>query len=246
MEDVKVTTEVVEQLQQADDNLKAQEILTGSQEVYVNPFGWLKFEWPTLGLVMEGERTFALFKHREMLKGELLSESQLRTILIKNKEWSEEEESILEELPKEIKSDMEDEEVYKTDYEESETQMLASTNEVEKEELNKKVQEKIEAFTNFQNERKRKEIKLLKLQQKKLTIFSSSLEQFASLEKIKLYAPQCIFIKTNDGYDYLWKSSEDFNKAKFTAARIIGLFNYFLNGVNVSFFGDTPGDPTYK
>lgn len=243
-------TKESEELQQiAKDNMTAEEISSGRKKVYIKGIGNVIMDWPSPDLTMQGDRLYAKFVTEHLQEGDLLTEEQLKAIYgkptyikVRGKEvkvgqgqWTIEEENKMEELPKEIRI-MEAEfldcrEVYQ--------QMLTAekggqvVNEDKKQNLLSRLDESFKKMGEAK-------LKLLELQSKRLKLFSISLEEQANLEKIKLYAPQCIKVEKEGKVEPLWKSEEEYNSGQFDSLRILSIFNLFLRGADVRFFGDIP------
>jgi len=256
---LKETAESDKEQQIAEDNKKINVVVNGAQELFVNGVGTVIFEFPNAELTMEGDMITAQFKTTHLRKSDLLTEAQLKAIynkpvviqlegkdvVIGNGLWTDAEERDLENLPKQLDESTENFRNYRQEYQELEVQLLA----LEDNEANKEKRATLEGQRNkifaeteriyLETVELRKQI--IDLQTKRIQLFASSLEEMSFLEKIKLYAPSCIKIKKEDGsVDFLWKSPKDFLTDNTVAVKLIGLYNLFLRGIDVSFFGDRP------
>lgn len=257
-EALKKTKEVEKEEQKANDDSKARNIIRGAQEVKLEPFGTLVFEWPSVGLSLQADAVQARYKTDHLRKQDIMTEEQLKaiyrrpvTIEIDGKEiivgsgqWTEEDEELLDSLPKEVKN--------KDDYfvdvrsriHELDTELLSLTKTSKKrarlEEEKTKLEE--EAYTIW-TDTSQVRLKLLEHQNKRMMLFASSLEEQAHLEKLKLFCPSCIKVKDENGnVDFLWKTEDDMLQDGFESIQVITLYNLFLRGVDVSFFGDMLAD----
>jgi len=237
---------------------KVEEVIRGAQEIHISSFGTLQFEWPTPKLTIEGDRLFAQFKAKHLRDGDLLTEYQLKAIygrpnivLVDGKEievgsgeWSEEDESNLENLPSEI-------DIKTSLFDELRDEIHNLKNEIDKKPKNTKgqkqvtdLQPKIEQLTEeaFKSYKDLIQIKLslLELQAKRISLFSVSLEEQANLEKLQLYGPSCIKISKSGQFLPLWKDKEGMlTDSNPMTVRVLSLFGLFLRGVDVHFFSDS-------
>jgi hypothetical protein len=257
---LKVSQEVEEEVEKAEDDKKANEIINGTQTIHTKEFGTLVFDYPSIGLAMEGDFVYAKYKTEHLRKNDLLTEAQLKaiysrpvTIEINGKEevvgeaqWPVEKEDKLETLPKDIRNYLNTFNQFREEIQEIENEILALTeteeDKAKKVELENKKQYKVDqAYDNFlaiNNLR----LELLDLQATRAALFSSSLEEQANFERIKLYAPSCIRKKNEDGtLSYLWSSSTSLMQDSLLSAKILSMFNLFLRGADISFFDDTQG-----
>jgi hypothetical protein len=256
------TAESEKEQQAADDGKKLEEVFLGKQEVVIKEYGTIIFELPKTGLALEGDRVVAKFKTEHLRRGDLLTDAELKAIynkpivvkqdgqdiVVGTGEWTDKEEREMENLPSEIESTWEMFIVYREDYQKIRQEMLKLTKSKEDKAKKKKLD------TQFDKAQKRaleqhdvvlkQKARLLELQATRVRLFSDSLEEQAFFEKIKLYAPSCIKIKRKGKEDFLWKSEEEMFGAEFAATRILTLFNLFVRGLDVRFFGDAPEGET--
>lgn len=251
------TIELKKEEQVANDNDIASEIISGSSEIYINGLGTITFIWPSVGLSMQGDKLHAQFKAEHLRKGDLLSEAQLKAyykrpvfieidgkeIQVGNGEWTEEEEEKLESLPLEIQELNEEFDMHRATLQEQQLEMDSLPKNSKKRTVyEKKIEEITEAAYNKYIELTKKRLEVGELNLKRNTLFSDSLEEMANLEKIRLFAPQCILKRVDGELVPLWESEDDMLKAQFASIRAISLFNLFMRGVDVSFFADTLGE----
>lgn len=245
---IRNTKENEELEQLASDEEKAKGIFYGVQDIYLDGFGWLTFKFPDLGLAIQGDRIYAAFKAEHLRKQDIMTEAQLKaiysrdmTIIMDGKEivvdkgeWTHIDERRLEDLPTQIQEEIKIFNDYRDDIQNLET----SDPQKKDDEILKQIEKKTdEAFQLFQEINKKK-IELLELQTKRLRLFSASLEEQALMEKIKLFAPHCILVK--DTGKPLWANQEEMMKAGYQGIQVLSIFNLFLRGGDVSFFGDMP------
>jgi len=248
--------------QNAEDSKKIEEVFLGRQEVFIQEYGSIIFELPNAGMALEGDRVVAKFKTEHLRKGDLLTDAELKAIhnkpvvikqddqdiTIGSGEWTDKQEREMEDLPDEIQGSWEMFVAYREEYQQIKQQMLELTN--SKEDKTKKKQlgikfNKVQKSALAQHDIVlNQKAHLLELQSTRVRLFSDSLEEQAFFEKIKLYAPSCIKIERDGKEDFLWKSEDEMLGAKFAATRIITLFNLFVRGLDVRFFGDAPEEAT--
>lgn len=250
------------ELQSAEDNKKLNDVLTGRQEIYITGYGAIIFDMPHVELALEGDNTAAKFKSKHLMSGDYLTDAQLKAIynnptIVKvsgkeltlgTGEWTEKDEREMDDLPANIQNNWDMFLSYREEYQTLKQEILA----VPKIAKNKA---KIKELTTRQDNAQKRTLdqhqiilslkgKLIGLQATRVRLFSDSLEEQAFFEKIKLYAPSCIKIEKDGVVEPLWKSTQDMLNDKFTATRIITLFNLFVRGLDVRFFGDAPEEET--
>jgi len=256
------TEESEREEQAADDNKKVEEVFLGKQEVYIKGYGDIIFELPRAGLALEGDKVVARYKTEHLRKGDLLTDAELKAIYnnpvvitqggqeitVGTGEWTDKEENEMDQLPEAIQGTWEMFVVFREDYQSIKLEMTSLGNTKADKAKKKKLevsydlaQKKALAQHNTVLTQK---ARLLELQATRVRLFSDSLEEQAFFEKIKLYAPSCIKIMRDGAVDFLWKSEEEMLAAEFTATRIITLFNLFVRGLDVRFFGDAPDEVT--
>lgn len=259
-EKIKTPIEVDNEKQKNKDNKKGYSIITGSQEVFVNPYGKIVFEWPNIGLAMKGDQLMAEFKSSHLRKGDLMTEAQLlaiynrpisieidgKEIVVGNGVWtSDDERRIQTELPSEIKEIGTKFDAFREEVQELETKLPVENKEIMSETDKKNLEmyniQRDHAQDLFRELRDKK-LEFLELQARRTQLFATSLEELSVLEKLKLYAPHCI--KHKESGKPVWNSIEEMLNSGYEAINLIGLFSMFLKGADVSFFGDTPDDQT--
>lgn len=256
--EMKFTKSDKKEQQKVSDDGKANDIISGAQEVYLKDFGNLIFNWPDLGLAMQGDSMYAKFKATHLRKGDLLTEAELKaiygkpvTVEVEGKDivvgsgaWTVSDDSKLEDLPRELTRLNEEldycrDEIHRTD------EKILALGKTQKDKASKK---KLETELGKQNDvayslwLKVSKLKLdiLELQSNKIILFATSLEEQANFEKLKLFAPSCVKVKNETGTKPLWDNQETMLASGFGSVRVISLFGLFLRGADVSFFGDTP------
>lgn len=254
--ELKVTKETEDQQKTAEDSQKLKEILEGEQTIYIKGYGDILFEYPKAGLVIEAERLEAEFKATSLRNSTFLTEAQLKAIYGKpvvievdgkqievgSGEWSETNDRLMEELPEQIKELETQFDIGREAYQEFDRDLLKATKKADKKILKEKMKLKAEETFSIRQESLEKQKELLELQMKRLQLFSSSLEERAFFEKIKLYLPSSVFKMNGSGGEAtkepLWKNYEEFENSKFLASRVISLYSLFIRGADISFFGD--------
>ena len=248
------TKEDEKEEQNVEDKEKGEEIITGSQQLYLSSFGTVQFEWPSPKLTIEGDRLYAQFKAKHLRLGDLMTEAQLKAyygrpltleldgkeIIVGQGEWTKDDDNKLEEIPLDIERATEVFDMIRDDLQKTQDQLLKKKN-------NKKFKDKISDFTEQAYEAYKKVIKLkldlLELQSLRISLFSVSLEEQALLEKVQLFAPNCIKIIKKDKGTLLWKSKDDMlENGDQGTIRLLSLFGLFLRGGDIRFFGDGVAD----
>lgn len=248
-EAIKLTDEVEKETQKAKDDEKANEVVSGEKRVYLNNLGTILFKMPGVELSLEGDKKYAEFKSNALIEGKLLTEAQLKAIyrqptIVKKGgkditvggEWTDEEDNNMESIPLEIEQMIENFKFLRGKIQEAEASILALKGKKKKDQEEKKQKWLAEASDIFKKI-SYKRLDLLQLQQKRVLLFSSSLEEQANLDRIKLFAPQCIL--KNDGTP-LWNSLDDMLNGDYDCLKLLGIFSMFIRGVDISFFADTP------
>jgi len=249
------TIDSEKEIQDSEDSKTAEEIIRGSQEVFIRGYDWLIFNWPDVERTLEGDDIFAKFKTKHLRNNDLMTTSQLKAVynnpitikvdgkdvVVGSGEWTEKDERRLEEIPKEIDEKTEAFNAYRVEIQELKEQIKKRKNKQTEEKLNKYMENAFECYSNIT----KLNLEHIELQTKRINLFSTSLEERAQFEKVKYYAPYCIMSKNGDGtLNPLWKDETEMLKADQTAVRILSLFGLFLRGVDVSFFGDLLGGQT--
>lgn len=247
---MKSTDKVEKELNEAEDSKKLSEVVTGSKSIYIEGYGELVFFHPSPKLAMDGDLAAAQFKTMHLRAQDLLTEAQLKAIysqpvkvnvdgkeiVVGSGEWTDKDEHRLEMLPTKIDGQLEMLLSYREDYQKCEDSKVGVKKGKKMESIcaeQKKAEDNArKIYDNIINERR----ELLDLQTKRLQLFSTSLEEQAYLEKVKIYAPACI---KRDG-KLLWEKEDDFLNDNIGAVRVLSLYNLFLRGVDISFFDDAP------
>lgn len=261
-QEITQTTQVEKENRQAEQNKKAEEIFNSRQEVYITGIGQLVFDYPRVGLTLEGDLAAARFKSAHLKMGDLLTEQQLKalyskpttveiegkTITVGDGSWTEKQDNELEELPTVIKSYRESFEDFRAMYQETNEQIMAipevEENKERIEELKRKRDNYFDSAQQTYTKMLELQMELLELQTLRMSLFSISLEEMSNLEKLKIYVPECIKIKENGTIRPLWKDLSEAMNSGLEFIRVISLFNLFLRGADVSFFGNIPEDQT--
>lgn len=246
----------------ADDSKPLEEVVSGRQKIYINGYGEIIFDMPKAGVALEGDRIVAQFKTVHLRKNDYFTDGQLKAIYNKptvisidgkditvgNGEWTEKDERELESLPDKIQQYWEDFIHLREGYQEIQQEILTLTN-------TKKNKAKLKVLDENSLKAQKSALeqhglilalkaRLLELQATRVRLFSDSLEEQAFFEKVKLFAPSCIKREVEGKEDYLWHSVDEMLDDEFTATRILSLFNLFIRGLDVSFFGDALEEPT--
>lgn len=256
------TEDSEKQQQEADDNEKLAEVLSGRQEIFITGYGNIIFDMPNTGLALEGDKVAARFKTEHLRKSDFLTDAQLKAIYSKptvieidgkemvvgSGEWTEKNERDIETLPEKIQSNWTTFMDYRSAYQAIQQEILALSDLKKNKAKKKSLETKLHGLQNQALEQHQivlgLKTELVRLQTVRVRLFSDSLEEQSFFEKVKLYAPSCIKIKKDGKEDFLWHSEEEMFSDKFTATRIISLFNLFVRGLDVSFFGDAPEGET--
>ena len=244
----------------AIDSKVINKVIEGRQEVFIKGYGTIIFDYPSAGLALEGDQLVTKFRTKHLRENDILTEAQLKAIykqpittkiggkdvVIGNGEWPESYDNDLESLNHDISNCQIDFSMYRGEYQLCKTELedLGDKKPKKKEQLQKKMEDhETKAYKSY--------TKILELKQKQLELntlrarlFADSLEEQSFLEKVKFFAPSCIKQNKNDELVPLWEDLEAFEKDTFVATKIITLFNLFLRGLDISFFGDVPEGTT--
>lgn len=261
---MKLTEDVEADIQKADDNKTAEVILDGQQEITLDGFGMVVFKMPPTGVALEGDNIYASFKAEHLRRGDFSTEAQLRAIYrqptfieqdgksieIGTGAWTDDKETRLDKIP-ELVTALDDEFGTYREEHQTKTDELGALKGNRAKSTKKKVEKLEKELINLQEQAKnlfietsKLKIEQLELQNTKISLFSSSLEERANMEKIKYYIPYCVFTKDEETLTPMWKTTEDFLESAFGAIKILGIFNLFLRGADISFFGDMPEGAT--
>ena len=249
---IAVPMEVEKEIQNNEDDKLARPILSSEQTVSVDGIGRIIFKWPKTGLVMQAESIVARYKALHLRKGDILTQDQLKAIYCRSTKitnsdgieevlegpWTEKQANRLEELPKVLNEKALVFDEYRNQLKELKLQLetlKGSEQEPSKQdEYDARYQDAFNLYIDITNDR----LELVDLQTKHYELFCGSLEELANFEKIKLFAPHCIFKIDNTP---LWKSEAEMEQCDFNGVKVISLFSLFLRGVDVSFFDVTAG-----
>lgn len=250
--------DVEDALQQAQDDELLQEIHTERKKIKLKGVPHtLIFEYPDLGISLKADRIVAEFKATELRAGKLLTSKQLKAIarqpttaiingkeeVVDKAEWTVNDDQILDEYPRKINDTGLDLIVAREEYQEVKEQ-LDSVKGKEKEKLEKRRNQIYDQASKLYSDYIRLKRDLLDTQLKEMRLLNGSLEELANLEKLRYLAPKCIKKIDKDGKeDFIWKTDEDFQNAPFDNATILSVFNVFLRGGDISFFGVVPEEP---
>lgn len=245
---------------EADDNKKLDNLKKGAQEIFINGYGFICFEYPNTELILQGDEIASKFKTKCLRNGEYLSEAQLKhiysqpttmkiegkNVIIGSGEWVEKDEQEMEDLPKEIDGLWEMFVSFRKEYQDLKQKLFILTDSKENANSKKEMEEKLnkiqETAMEYYNKVLKKRARLLELQTIRIRLFSDSLEEKAFFEKLKLFIPSCIKIKKDGKFEFLWKTINDFLHDEHLSMRVVGLFNLFIRGLDIRFFGDVPED----
>jgi len=259
---LEVTEQVEKEEQVAEDGKLLDTVMRGAQDVYLEGYGTVHFEFPPTGLALEGDQRQVQYKTEHLRKGTYFTEAELKAIYNKpvviqvdgkditvgSGEWTAKDEKEMEDLPVEIEKVHEMFIIHRGDYQQLKQELLSLPNtkkgKDKKKELETKQTNAETLAMQFYEKTLRLKAKLLELQATRVRLFSDSLEEQAFFEKVKLFAPSCIKKKEGDDYVYLWNSEEELLQDKYSATRVLSLFNLFVRGLDVRFFGDAPGEET--
>lgn len=248
--------------QAANDSKALDEVVSARQKIYIKEYGEIIFDMPRAGVALEGDRIVAQFKTEHLRKNDYFTDGQLKAIYNKptvisidgkditvgNGEWTEKDEKELESLPDKIQQHWEDFVHLRELYQEIQQEILTLTNtkknKVKLKTLDVKSLEAQKVALTQHGEILSLKARLLELQSTRVRLFSDSLEEQAFFEKVKLFAPSCIKREVGGKEDFLWHTMDEMLDDGFTATRILGLFNLFIRGLDVSFFGDALEEPT--
>jgi len=249
-EKIKVTKEVEALEQEAEDDVVANNIRRAEQEIYIEGIGHLVFKFPGVKLSLEGDAVYAKFLASNLRTGKILTKAQLKAIYgqpvvvevegkqitVGEGEWTEKQERELEELPEDIKVLNENFDILREEIQNRELEIskLDGHSKKKKAGLEKKLKIDLDQAEIMYKDLALLNLELIDLQTKQLTLFSPCLEEQASMEKVKLYAPSCILNK--ETMEPLWSSLAEFENAEGNAIRILSLF---LRGGNISFLEDS-------
>lgn len=243
--------------QETEDNVELNSVVSGEKELFIDGYGLVVFQQPTARLSLQGDSAAAKFRSKHLRHGDILTEAQLKLIYgrpttvkidgvetqIGNGSWTENNEQELENLPDQITRNMETVLSYRNDISEvlNELKVLPDGESEIREGLDKKLKElNDDAYPLYLQVLEDKK-QLMELQLLRLQLFSISLEEQTNLEKIKIFAPACIKRKQEDGsIESLWKTEDDFLDDNVGAVHLLSVYNLFLRGVDISFFGDVP------
>ena len=252
--------EQAREAQELEDNVEVSSVITGEKEIFIDGYGTLVFQQPTARLSLQGDSAASKFRSIHLRHGDVLTESQLKLIYgrpttikvddvdtrIGDGSWTEKKELDLTNLPDQIKRNMETVLSYRDDISEVLNGLKVlpdgeSGESGDREKLNKRLEflndEAYPLYLKVLEDKKQ----LLELQLLRLQLFSISLEEQTNLEKVKIYAPSCIKRKKDDGsLEPLWKTEDDFLDDNVGAIHLLSIYNLFLRGVDISFFGDVP------
>ena len=248
------TTESEKQEQQANDSQLLNEVVEGRQVVYIEGYGEVIFDLPSAGLAIEGDRIAARFRTKHLRDSDILSEAQLKAIynqpikvkvdgvdvVVGKGEWTDKDEEKLESYHQQIK-DITD--TFNINREEWQKFRDAAEATEEKKKKNKLLDKRDEfekkAKDSYESLLKTK-AQQLELNANKARLFGESLEEQTFFEKVKVYAPGCIKQEKDGVTSPLWANLQEFEDDKFSATKVVTLFNLFMRGLDVSFFGDVP------
>lgn len=259
------TMESDEAVQNAGDNQLLQEIYTERKKIKISgvPFP-LIFEYPDIGLSLIADRIVAEFRAKELRIGKLLTNEQLKAIasrpmtieengkniVISKPQWSEKDEQILAEYPRKINDITIELITARQEYQEAnmlrqKIQGEGKDAEHERAKADKRKQSIYDqAYKIFDQQIKLKK-QLLETQLKEMQVVNGSLEDISNIEKIKYLAPKCIKKVNADGSEeFLWKTDDEFTNAPFSVTTVLSVFNVFLRGGDISFFGVLLEDQT--
>lgn len=253
-EKVKETDSYDENVNESYIREKQKEITEGIKYVPTNTFGTLIFEYPNLGLQLEGDRIFLDMKHKHLLKGDLLSQHKMAILLgepmtvccpscqkkvqVGEGTWDEKKEKEIEILNDEIQEHSEKFNNYRREMQEIVDKIIPDMDETKLKTLeNKRDALKKKAFKQFEFIT-HKRARSISLVYQKYNLFQGCIEEVADNARTKFLAPRCI--KKMDG-NLLWSSEEEMLKGGPEAGRIFGLFHFYLRNVDVNFFDQVLG-----
>ncbi len=256
--EMKKSFDVEQEETKAEDNKKLDEVISGRQELFIQGMGDIIFDFPSSDLINEGDEAVAKFKSYHLRKGELLTKTHLKAIygrpvsinvdgvdvVVGQGDWTEKEEQRLEDLPDEMKTVEDEFNYFRQEFQDLQDELVAITDTAKNKAKRKNIEKKCESIMNDCRNLYEKRLKLkqenYELNLKCLDLFSISLEEQAIHEKIKIFAPSCIKIKENGSEPHLLNSDEQIKTNTFLYNRVLSLFNLYIRGYDVSFFGDVP------
>jgi hypothetical protein len=248
---------------ESEDNIKLNSVLSGSQTVNTEEYGPLIFIYPGVELSLKADKISAQFRAKALRENLYLTDRQYlaiynqplmididgKQVKIGNGDWPESQErEYRDELPKKLKVLNENFSITRQLFQEQEEKILQFPKDSENYDATliemQKERDSLESRAKeIYSQLMATKAKQLELASLRARLFSDSLEEQLITERIKILAPGCIK-KYNDKHSLvpLWNSEKELLEDGFAATKVLALFNLFLRGFDVSFFGELPVD----
>lgn len=250
---------------ESEDNAKLQSVLTGSQTINTEEYGPVVFIYPGVELSLKADKASAQFRAKALRENLYLTDRQYlaiynqplmidvdgKQVKIGSGDWPESQErEYRDELPEKLRKLNENFSVTREMFQEQEEEILqlpkdSDNYETTLAELQKKRDSLEQRAREIYNQLMTIKARHMELASLRARLFSDSLEEQLITERIKILAPGCIK-KYNNKHSLvpLWNSEKELLEDGFAATKILALFNLFLRGFDVSFFGELPVDQT--